>query len=379
MKQTLKLSVVALSLALTACSSSDDDDDPVVEEPVVTPEPQPEPVVQGEIMGPFATGSSAEPVRVYFDLDTNSVVELTAEEAATNDVWDVAFERYRVFLNSNNADNPVSAYNLNNNAEFYDAEGNVAADLITAATADSELQEYLDVTTAAIPADDTMFVNDVTEKTLTDFYVYDFTTHTVSAAPENFFIVSNNETYTKFSVTNLTQDGFVAADMTITAAYDFGESVEILLDGAAICDGTATHAYVDFATGSAVAADAAHDLTVLCGTGGFEFELDLVDGAVAYKDFANEINDAETADIYAGYGYFTANEYTELAFADITHGSFDSTWVYGAAGGHTLWSDYNIYLIKTADKHFKLQFISYYDESGVSGSISFRADEVLAE
>lgn len=378
-QQTLKLSVVALSLALAACGSSSNNNEPEVVEPTTPTTPTPPPVVQGEVFGPFSTGSSQEPVTVYWDLDTDSAVELTAEEAATDTVWDVAFQRYKVFLNTSNPDNPVSAYNMNNNAEFYGEDGAVNAELITAATADSELQEYLDVVTANIPEDDTMFHNDVTERILDGYYTYDFTTHSVTANAENFYIVKNNDMYTKFAVTNLTQNERVAADLTLSISYDFGDAVELVLDGAALCTDGATHAYVDFATASTVAADEAHDLTVLCATGGFDFELGITETATAYQDFDNAVATAEDADIYSSYGYFKTNEYTVLGFSAITHGSFDSTWVYGANGGHTLWSDYNVYIIKTADKHFKMQFISYYDADGTSGNISFRADEILAE
>jgi len=377
MNNAFKLSVVALSLALAACGSSSSDSTPEVVEPEVPTTPTEPEVVQGEIWGPFNTGTSSEPVRVYWDLDTDSAVELTAEEAATDTTWDIAFERYRLYLNANNADAPVAAYNLNNNAEFYTEDG-INAELLTAATAESEEQEYLDVTTADIPADAEMFHSDVTEKILDGWYNYDFATHAVSAKPESYFVTLNGETYSKFNVTNITQDGFVATDMTLSVSYDFAEATDVVVDGAAACTDGATHAYVDFATASVVASDAMYDLMIPCATGGLDFDMDLAEGVTATNDFDNAITDADTAAIYSSYGYFKENEFTELGFAAIAKGSFSSSFVYGANGGHLLWSDFNVYIIKTADKHFKLQFVSYYNEEGTSGQISFRADEVLA-
>lgn len=373
LQQTFKLSVVALSLTLAACGSSSSNNEPEVVEPPAPTTPEPTPVVQGEINGPFSTGSISESKFVYWDLDAGEVVELTEEEAATDTVWDVAFKRTSVFLNSNNADNPVSVYDTGNNADFWDAEGNAVVDSFVNATADSEKQEYLDVDTTAIPTDDTMFSNDVTDHILDGYYTYDFATHTVSANAENFFIVKNNDMYTKFAVTGLTQDGRVASDFTLSVSYDFADSVELMLDGAAICTGDATHAYVDFATASVVAADAAHDLTVACGEGGFDFDMNIADSAVAYQDFSNNIADADTASTYSSYGYFKTNQYTTAAFGDL------NWYAYGIQGNHKLWSKFGVYVIKTGDKHFKFQITSYYDEEGNSGNYSFRADELVAE
>lgn len=369
LKQTFKLSVVALSLTLAACGSSSKKE-PEVTTPV---EPTPAPVVQGEINGPFSTGSITQSKFVYWDLNEGKIVELTEEEAKTDTVWDIAFKRTSVFLNANNADNPVSVYDTGNNADFWDADGKPVVDSFVNATSDSEKQEYMDVKASNIPSDDTLFKNDVTDRILDGFYTYNMASHTVSANAENFYVVKNNDKYTKFAVTGITQNARVAADMTLSISYDFADAVEVTLDGAAICTDGATKAYVDFATASAVAADAAHDLTVACGEGGFNFELNLPESAVAYQDFSNRITDADTAGTYSSYGYFKTNEYTTTAFGDL------NWYAYGIQGNHKLWSKYGVYIIKTDDKYFKFQITSYYDAEGTSGNYSFRADELVAE
>lgn len=357
MKTALKLSVIALSVALAACSSSDDDK---------------EEVVQGEVYGPYSTGSISESNFVYFDLDTGATVDLTEEQAATDTTWDIAFKRTSIFLNANNADNPVSAFDTGNNADFWDADGKPVVASFTAATPDSELQDYLDVTAANIPADDTEYKNDVTESILDGFYNYDMTTHQVSAAADKFYVVKHGETFSKFNVTGLTQNSFSASDITLNISYDFAEAIELTLNAEAEC-GDASHVYVDFATLSAVAADATYDVAIPCAeAGGFDFALELNESAVAYQDFQNTIADAETAGTYAAYGYFKSNEYTIAAFGDM------NWYAYGIEGNHKLWSKYGVYIIKTGDKHFKFQVTSYYDADGNSGNYSFRADELVA-
>lgn len=352
-----QLSVVSLSIALAGCSSDDDDSNAVTE---------------GQIFGPYSTGSISESNFVYFDLDTASVVELTEEEAATDTSWDVAFKRTNVYLNANNASTPVSVYDTANNADFWDSEGAAVVSAFTAATPDSELEDYTAVTAADIPADDNMYTNDVTEKALDGFYNYDFTTHAVTAASDKTFVVKNGDTFSTFSVSELVQDGFAASDITLSVSYDFADAQDIALNAATEC-GDASNVYVDFATGSAVAATAAHDLVLTCSASGFDFALDLADGATAYLDTTGAIADADTANTYAAYGYFNTNEYTTTAFSAL------NWYAYGIEGNHKLWSKYGVYVIKTETSHFKFQITSYYNEAGESGNYSFRADELVAE
>jgi len=410
MNNLFKLSVLSMALTLAACGS-DNDDKETQETKTDTQQTTDNnadtntdtntdtdnntdtdtSVEQGVVKGPLATGTSKAPVKVYYDLDTMAVVDLTEETAATDTTWDVAFERYKLHLNGNNADKPVSIYNLNNNADFYGDDGKAIGDNITAATPESELQEYLEVTTANIPSDVSMFIADESEKTIADWYNYDMSNHAVTAAETNYFVTKNGELFSKFSVTGLVLDGTNVTDITLgyyndlpavssdTIADDVANGMTNLeLNIANECSDDATHIYVDFVTGSTVTADDAHDVTVTCNPSIFAMTLDLPESVTAMQDFENKVNSVDNAGIYEGYGYFSANYKNISGYSEVAKGSFSSTFVYGAQGGHTLWSDYNVYIVKSGDKHFKLQFTSYYDEEGTSGSISFRADELVA-
>ena len=103
--------LLAVSLGLVACGGSDSSD-PIVETPDQSGEDSDEEADdssgdEGEssnevatIYGPYSTGSTSEPVAVYFDLDTQTQVTLTEEEAAIDTTWDIGFKRTSVFLNT---------------------------------------------------------------------------------------------------------------------------------------------------------------------------------------------------------------------------------------------------------------------------------------
>jgi len=377
MKSTLatpfKLSSLALCVLLTACgggSSSSKDSTP-------TPEPTPAPTAptQGSISGPHSTGSVSEPVFVYYDLDDKAVIELTSEQAETNTVWDIAFKRSGVYLNQH-SDNAVTAYATGNNSDFFDADGKAIAASFIAATAETELADYLAVKTSDIPTDETKFVADKTSNIIEGFYNYNMTTHVVTAADSNYFIANSDNAFTKFRATSITTAGRGIGQITLQTAYQgssdaaFAAEQELTIDAALTCSGDVTHVYVDFDTNQEVTAADNWDINFPCTADktGADFTINIADDAQALHDFDNKY-DAVDPTAVAYYG-FKNNIYSVKAF--------DSTpwYQYGLNGGHLLWSQFDVYLIKTPTKTHKLQITSYYNADGVSGNISFRADEV---
>ncbi len=377
MKSTLatpfKLSSLALCVFLTACgggSSSSKDTTP-------TPEPTPTPTAptQGAVSGPHTTGSVSEPVFVYYDLDNKAVIELTAEQAATNTVWDIAFKRSGIYLNQH-SDNTITAFATGNNSDFFDADGKAIAASFIAATAETELADYLAVKTSDIPTDETKFIADKTSNIIEGFYNYDMTTHVVTAADSNYFIANSDNAFTKFRATDITTAGRGIGQITLQTAYQsssdaaFAAEQELTIDAALACSGEVTHVYVDFDTNQEVTAADAWDINFPCAADktGADFTINIADDAQAMHDFDNSY-DAVDPTAVAYYG-FKDNVYSVKAF--------DSTpwYQYGLNGGHLLWSQFDVYLIKTPTKTHKVQITSYYDADGVSGNISFRADEV---
>jgi hypothetical protein len=365
LKNTHKLLGTALlTLALSACDSDSDDATEIAEQVIDTP----------TIYGPYSTGSVSEPNFVYFDLDTMATIKLSDADAATNTTWDIAFKRSGVYLNQADTDMPVSAYFTNNNADFIDSEGSSVTDLFINATPESELEDFTEVTSDSRPTDSALFVADVTNNIIDGFYDYNSTTHAVSAAPTKFFIVNSDEDFSKFSATDITTSGFSITHLTLSYTNQTASAVEfdattsdVFIDVAAACaayDGV----YVDFALGQTVSASDAWDISMSCNTEmtGANFGIDIADDATAMQDFDNAYTAIDAAAI--NYYDFEANEYSVKAF------DANPWYRYGVNGGHTLWSQYGVYLIQTETATYKLQITSYYDAEGTSGNLSFRAE-----
>ncbi|MCP4948565.1 MAG: hypothetical protein GY923_13790, partial [Aestuariibacter sp.] len=236
---TATLLPATMAMLLTACGGSSNKT------------PEEEIITEGEIYGPYSTGSTSEPVTVYFDLDTQSTVELTDEEAATDTTWDIAFRRTKVWLNTAQ-ETPVSVYFTGNNADFYDADGNPIADMFTTATADSELDDYTAITLADVPEADAFSSDEAAAVVGTSFYNYDMTTHVVTAADDVYYIVYSDSNYTKFRVTDIQTTGREIGEITFEIAHqsvldgqsEFATAQTLTLQTEACTDDT----YVDFDT-----------------------------------------------------------------------------------------------------------------------------------
>jgi len=372
---SFKLTSIALCVLLTACGGGSGSSSDTTPTPAPVPTPTPSEPIQGEVSGPHSTGSVSEPAFVYFDLDGKAVVELTTDQAATNTIWDIAFKRSGVYLNQH-SDNAVKAYATGNNRDFFDAEGKAISASFIAATAETELADYLAVKTSDIPIDEALFTGDVTSNIIDGFYDYNLTTHVVTAADTKYFIANSDDAFTKFRATNITTAGRGIGQITLNSAYQgnsdvaFAAEQEMVIDAALTCSGDVTHVYVDFDTHQEVTISDAWDINLPCTAdkSGADFIINIADDAQAIHDFDNNY-DAIDPTAVAYYG-LQENSYSVKAF--------DSTpwYQYGVNGGHLLWSQFDIYLIKTPTKTHKLQLTSYYNADGASGNISFRADEV---
>lgn len=370
---TFKLTSLALCVLLTACGGGGGSSQDTTPEP--TPTPAPSAPEQGAVSGPHSTGSVSEPSFVYYDLDTKAVIELTIEQAATNSVWDIAFKRSSIYLNQH-SENTVKAYATGNNSDFFNADGSVIAASFIAANADTELADYLAVKTSDIPTDDTQFVGDVTSSILEGFYDYNVTTHVVTAAQSHYFIANSDNAFTKFRATDIVTAGRGIAKITLQTAYQsssdaaFAAEQTLVIDAALTCSGDVSHVYVDFDTNQEVTIADAWDINLPCAEDktSADFTINIADDAQALQDFDNNY-DAIDPTAVSFYG-FQENSHTIKAF--------DSTpwYQYALNGGHLLWSQFDVYLIKTPTTTHKFQLTSYYDADGVSGNISFRADEV---
>ncbi len=400
----LKLAALFMGLSLTACGGSDNgkksdneqktqttqtatetatatetdsaitDETQAIVDPANKIDEAEKPIVeQGIVQGSFSTGSIQEPVFVYYDLDQAHALTLSEEEAASNKEWDIAFKRASIYLNSQ-GEVPVSAYFMGNNADFYDAEGKAVADKFINASAESELDAYLAVSQADIPAGDDVFKTDAIESIMAGFYNYNFETHQVSAADDKYYIVQSDEAYTKVNVTNITTAGRAIGEITFAVAHqsiestEFAIAQELVVDAVANCSDGSSGIYIDFDLNQVVSETDAWDLMLTCKDTGADFELSIAQDAKAAQDFINRFSGVKPEEVR--FINFESNKYTVKAFDD-------APWyAYGVNGSHLLWSQYGIYLIKTAAGVHKLQVTSYYNEEGTSGNYSFRSDKL---
>ncbi|TYK65000.1 HmuY family protein [Colwellia echini] len=372
--KSLVLTSLLATLALTACDSdtieeieADIKDELNLNDDETT---------EATIYGPYSTGSVSEPSFVYFDLETMSEVSLTKEQAKTDTQWDLAFSRSDVYLNNADSEMPVSVYFTDKNSDFFDADGNAIADKFLNATPESELEDFTAVMLSDVPTDSEMFKSDETKSIIADFYAYNVTTHQVSADPSHAYIVNSDDTFSKFKASALTTStsGYGIAAITLTysnqtsadTAFAATET-DLVVDAAAACAGF-DGVYVDFELGQVVSASDAWDISLPCNEAKTEasFEINIAEDSTAMQDFDDSFPEIDPAAMR--YYDFEENQYTVRAFDE-------TPWTqYGLNGGHTLWSQYGVYIIKTATASYKLQLTSYYNAENVSGNISFRAE-----
>ena len=380
MNKTYLALLLAMTFGLTACGSSSSDDTSIETPDEVTDGSGDSDAgssdgenEEGTIYGPFSTGSTSEPVAVYFDLDTQTQLTLTEEEAATDTTWDIGFKRTNVFLNTNQ-ETAVSLYFTGNNSDFYDDTGAPVPDLFLNASADSELDDYLAVTQSDIPDADAFSTDTETQMIGDTFYNYDFTTHVVTPNEETYYIVSSDSNYTKFHVTDIVTEGRGIGEITLGVMHQsvldgqttFAEEVALTLDAVGCSDTV----YIDFDIQQVVTQTDDWDLSIPCADGAGEFTLSIADDATVLRTDAETYDgvDTEAAQFY-GFSEATVSEYAMNA----------NNWYFYDSTSHLLYSQFGVYLIQAGDTTYKLQITSYYDEEGTSGAYSFRADPVSGE
>ncbi|MEN0037842.1 MAG: HmuY family protein [Cellvibrio sp.] len=321
----------------------------------------------------LGTGSAAAPAFAYYDLDTSTKLTLTEAEAATNKEWDIAFRRDKIYLNAK-ATTPVKAYATGNNADFFDASKAPIAEKFINATSDSELPDFNAVVAASIPAA-TSFTTDKDEKAIGGkFYSYNMTTHVVTADPTKAFIVFSDGNYSKVRAKALTSAGRTMSSITLGVSFQdvargdttFMAEVDVTVDAVA-CTGDL---YVDLDTQKTVTANDNWDITIPCVTVGADtgasFELNLASDATAIADATPSYTGIDkTAHNFMG---FQPNVSSVLFFGTYPWYQYNVN----PSLPHYLYSQFQVYLIKTATATYKFQIVTYYAGAGASGTYGFR-------
>lgn len=364
MKTTLNLaSVLTLGVLLSACGSDDknntDDEDKGSENTYTT-----------------VTGIDASSTYAYFDLDTNTQLELTDEEAASNTEWDLAFQSTNIILNGDySGPGEVKAAYAGNNADFRDAQGNAIAEKFTTATPETELEDFTSIT--GYPADTEFLGDEFTTVFASDFYNYDITTHTVSANDEKVYLLRSADDYFQVRVTDLASAGRSITDFTLgiqqltniqgigdqdleIVSYELSDEQLVTLPN---CD---SEGYIDLSVFNYVTSSDDWDLKVVCGS----FEIHLGENATA-----GDIEDANKALAYADSayeGYYLNEDFSNTVF------KHQYKWYdYNLEGNSKIWSQYRVYFVQTPNDTYKLQVTGYYNQ--VDGEVKSRQISFIYE
>lgn len=351
------------TLVLTGCgsdSSSSDDKNDVDN--------------SGDVAHKSVSGLDGRTTYAYYDLDNQTELSLTAEEAKSNTEWDVAFNGVNVILNGGHSGaGNVEAYFTGNNADFVDDAGAPIKDKFVNATPETELADFTAINSENIPAE-SEFDTD-TFKTIfgSNFYVYNFVDHSLSENDSQKYLVSTEEGHyivRATSLSNLDDQSQVTRGITeLTLGVQFkANSAENFTDEQLVvlpeCN---SQSYVDLTTFGVVTDADGWDLTVFCN----DVEIQLGDGAKAYaydneEDWLAVLDSLGTP--YEQYSFEADG--AETFFGD-KHGWF----AYDLNGEHKIWSQYGVYLVKTDTATYKLQITSYYgldeDNNVSSGLMSF--------
>jgi hypothetical protein len=320
----------------------------------------------------------------YLSLATGAVVDFSDADAATSSDWDIAFKRSLVKLNGGlSGPKGVVGYYTGNNAEAYGPDGSDAdakpdpiLSWFQAATAEMELPEFEAVTSAQIPSD-TEFKADKLVRaikgdgTSDGWWLYDPTTHVVTAASANWWVsrLSTNNSYAKFHVADLVRDSAAGVRrFTLEWSYQgpadtgFGATLQTRVVEVPLAGGAK---YVDL-DAPADDADPANvpnwDLKIEYDGTAREYGITL-NGGVSGAGSAAAFGPTTTPDNYTSGADSTVTTHYK---SDSAGGVFvDSSWyAYGQdfdpKVDHKLWPNYRVYLVKSGTDVYKLQILSYY-------------------
>jgi hypothetical protein len=327
------------------------------------------------------------------------VVDLSDADAATSTDWDIAFKRSLVKLNGGLAGpKGVAGYFAGNNTEAYGPDGSDADDKpdpllpwFQAATADSERPDFEAVTDAQIPADTEFKTDKLVPAIKGDgtndgwWFYHGAPTFAVTAVATNWWVIKSSagDSYARLHVADLVRDSTAGVRrFTVewyyqgTADTEFGATlqtrvVEVPLDGGA--------KYVDFDT-PADDADPANvpnwDFKIEYDGTAREYRMTL-NGGVSGTGKAAAYGPVTDPDTYTSGTDSTVVTHYQ---SDSAGGIFvDSSWyAYNLAGGHKLWPNFRVYLIKSGTDVYKLQILSYYHPQTTteSGWYSIRYEKV---
>jgi hypothetical protein len=303
---------------------------------------------------PTSVEVDASQTWAFINLTTGAPV--TVADPAASDQWDVAFFATGVMLNGGAAGpGGVEGYCVCQNADASD-------DAILAMTADGERADFDAVTTAALPADESSWLEDALDPAIAGWYAG--TPGAATAQPGAVFLIKlRGAPFAKLHVIEVqgstTQH---AGTVTVEFAVQAGAGQPLGPPDTLTLDASLGRVFVDLVAGAVgtstswdVALDGYAFLTNggVSGTGGV--------GAVATTTAFDAITDAGAAPLQVYRG-------------DRFGGVFAAApWYrYNLDGNNTISPTFDVYLVRRGTSVWRLQVVSYYDIAGAPRHITIR-------
>lgn len=321
----------------------------------------------------------------YVNLTQGTVLDLDEESAATSLNWHIALRRTEIKLNGGvSGSGSVTAAVADMQEEFYDAEGIADVSVFTNADADIEVQALA----VAYDVSALTYQTDTYEPALTDWYVYNTTTHQIGANTDVGYLLRHADgvTYSKLiidavSYTDISVRYEIQAEDTVQfAGGEHTFSAEFTDDATELCLDLDTESAIDCAN----SADwdlryevnlSARAINIWTNGGVYGSGNGAVFGSIDAIELA-EYTSATNLDSYDISGHY---------LQDSSHSIFaDSSWyAYNLNGSHKLWPNFRTYLINLdgADEtsiQIALQVANYYS-LGDSGSPELRFQNLVTE
>lgn len=328
--------------------------------------------------------------KTYFDLATGSVVELTAEEAASSTDWDLAFQRYKIQLNGGDSGPGLVVGALGDEqAEFYDANGEPVDSVFLNATPDSELEHLL----AEFQAPSSWLSDSPADAFGDEWYNYDMVTGNITQNDTVGYLVRSNkgDSYARLRVVDFTfptrqSQGITSFDLQFDvqpSRMNQFSAIQVNFTGSVPAEG-GERCY-DFDAAATVDCFSSNDWDVRLGFYGRDLFLNTNSGpygsgqggalgAIAWEELKNYTSATTSPQ---------GHDLRPLYVSASTGGIFvDRGWyAYDLSGRHQLWPNYRVYLIDTDSGNdsspvYALQVVGYYGEDGTSGQPVIRWREV---
>ena len=355
----LALSLSAL-LAVASCSDSGPAApvDPIAPADPVTPPPPPPPLPPPSVTATLTLDAADD--WAFADFDGEVAMPVSVSDPTTSEAWDLGLYATSVMLNGGDAGpGGVLGHCICQNGEVSDAE-------VQELDAEQELTAFEAVTADDIPTAEDAWLSDSLQPAITDWYSYDFTTHTLSAAPERVWYVrtASGDAFAKLHVVDIANPARThAGEVTVEFALQRSAGAEFEAVQTIVMDASAGDQYLDLETGSVVTESDGWDLWLT----GFYI---LVNGGVSGEGRAGAVLTDEDFGTIADVSGAPASVYA----ADKYGGVFaEHRWYrYNLQGNHQIWPTFDVFLIRSGEDTYKVQLTSYYGPTGDSRQITFR-------